>query len=40
MAESHTPLKISRARRSATAVIAQYIQDLATTAVPAPAPTA
>jgi hypothetical protein len=39
MADSHTLIKISRARRSATAVIAQYVQDLAT-AVPAPAPTA
>ncbi len=39
MADSHTPINISRARRSATAVIAQYIQDLAT-AVPAPVPTA
>jgi hypothetical protein len=39
MADSHTPITVSRARRSATAVIAQYIQDLAT-AVPAPASTA
>ena len=40
MADLQTPITISRARRSATAVIAQYIQDLATTAVPAAAPTA
>jgi hypothetical protein len=39
MADSLTRIDISRARRSATAVIAQYIQDLATT-VPASAPTA
>jgi hypothetical protein len=40
MADSHTPITISRAHRSATAVIAQYIQDLASSAVPASAPTA
>jgi hypothetical protein len=39
MADLHTPIKTSRAHRSATAVIAQYIQDLAS-AVSAPAPTA
>jgi hypothetical protein len=39
MADSNHPINTSRARRGATAVIAQYIQDLAT-AVPASAPTA
>jgi hypothetical protein len=37
MADLHTTQSASRARRGATAVIAQYIQDLAASVAPAPA---
>lgn len=36
MADTHTPVNTSRARRNAAAVIAQYIQDLARPAASVP----
>lgn len=36
MADTHTPVNTSRARRTAAAVIAQYIQDLSHPVAPVP----